>query len=68
VKSTEEGAMKSPTLALMEEAGVEPTRRNFLNLAYLGNEPERLDPEEEAELPRPLQDWYRVEDLIESGF
>jgi hypothetical protein len=52
----------------MEEARVEPTRRNFLNLAYLGNEPEELDPEEEAELPRPLQDWYRVEDLIESGF
>jgi hypothetical protein len=54
--------MKSPTLALLEEAGVPPTRENFLNLAFMGNAPNRLDAEEEAQLPRPLRDAHREND------
>lgn len=54
--------MKSPTLALLEESGVAPTRENYLNLAFMGNPPSRLDPEEEAQLPKALQDGVRDND------
>jgi hypothetical protein len=50
---------KDPTLAMMEEAGVEPTRENYLNLAFFGNPPSKLDPEEEASLPAPFQKGVR---------
>ena len=51
--------MKSPTLALLEESGEAPTRENFLNLAFMGNPPSRLHPEEESELPAPFQTVHR---------
>ena len=57
--------MKSPTLALLEEAGIPLTRENYLNLAFLGNAPNKLDAEEESELPAPLQDAHRE---MEQGF
>ena len=59
---------KSPTLALLEEAGAAPTRDNFLNLASLGKS-QQLDAEEEAELPVPFQETIRENDrrLFESA-
>lgn len=51
--------MKSPTLALLEESGEEPTRENYLNLAFLGHPPSTLHPEEEDQLPVQLQKGYR---------
>lgn len=53
---------KSPTQALLEESGEAPTRENYLNLAFLGNPPSHLHPEEEDQLPTPLQKQYREMD------
>jgi hypothetical protein len=49
----------SPTMALMKEAGEPLTRENYLNLAFLGNPPSRLHPEEEAEMPDAFQTQQR---------
>jgi hypothetical protein len=47
--------MKSnPTLALMRSLGIPETRKNYLELAYLQENPE-LSAEEEAELPEQFQ-------------
>lgn len=39
----------------MLAAGIEMTRENYLQLAYLGNPPAELSAEEEAELPEQFQ-------------
>jgi len=44
-------------LAYMVEKNIPLTRQNYLTLAYLGDVPEPLGVEQEAELPTFLQDW-----------
>jgi hypothetical protein len=39
----------------MKQAGIPMTRENYLDLAYMGNPPEQLDGEEEANLPEQFQ-------------
>ncbi len=39
----------------MQQLGMEMTRENYLQLAYLGNSPAELGVEEEAELPKQFQ-------------
>ena len=46
---------------LLEKAGVPLTRENYLNMAYLGNPPKELEAEQEAELPKELQDWRKFQ-------
>jgi hypothetical protein len=47
----------SPVLDYMVANDMPLTRSTFLSLAYMGNPPELLGPEEEAELPTFLQNW-----------
>ena len=50
----------SPTLALMKEYGIEPTRENFLKASHpFGSVPRQLDAEEEGELPAQFQTAHR---------
>ena len=44
----------------MKRHDVPLTRDNYLQIAYMGNPPEELDAEDEAELPEELQDieWF----------
>jgi hypothetical protein len=39
----------------MKKHGIPVTRENYLDFAYLGNPPEELGPEEEAELPEEIK-------------
>ena len=39
----------------LRKKGYAVTRRNYLNVAYLGNPPAELSAEEEAELPEAIQ-------------
>lgn len=39
------------TVEWLKKNGIPVTRRNYLNVAYLGNPPAELSAEEEAELP-----------------
>jgi hypothetical protein len=48
--------MSDIVLNKMKEMGVEPTRKNYLDFAYLGTPPEKLSAEEEAMLPKGLRD------------
>jgi hypothetical protein len=41
----------------LKKVGLPVTRENYLFFAYLGNPPEKLSAEEEAQLPRELQRW-----------
>ena len=43
------------TLAYMKKNNVPLTRENYLDYAYLGNPPDQLTAEEEAELPEEFQ-------------
>lgn len=58
-------------LDLMKQMGVEPTRENYIDCAYLGTPPDPWTPEDESELPDNLQDWSLFEvkgtDLVYSG-
>ena len=47
----------SPVLGYMIEQHMPLTREIFLSLAYMGDVPELLGVEEEAELPNFLQNW-----------
>jgi hypothetical protein len=51
----------SPTLELMKEYGIQPTRENFLKASHPfdKNPPKQLDAEEEAELPAQFQTAHR---------
>lgn len=42
-------------LRFMEEHDIPATRQNYLDLAYMGNPPEVLDAEAEADLPEQFQ-------------
>ena len=44
-------------LEYMKEHGIPLTRENYLNEAYMGEPPEELGPELEAELPEQFQKW-----------
>jgi hypothetical protein len=44
------------TIAWMQKNGIEVTRENYLFHAYLGDPPEVLGPEEEADLPEELRE------------
>jgi hypothetical protein len=48
--------MSDAVVRLMEKANIPLTRENYLMVAYLGNPPEVLGAEEEAELP----EWFHV--------
>lgn len=52
----------SPTLALLKESGESLTREEFLNLYFLGDVPDTIDPEIEAEFP----EQFRLSTLEES--
>lgn len=43
------------TLEYMKKNNVPLTRENYLDYAYLGNPPEALDAEEEAQLPEQFR-------------
>jgi len=52
-------------LAMMKTHRIPMTRENYLALAYLGHPPAELDHEEEAELPKTLQEQYpTVENVV----
>jgi hypothetical protein len=44
-----------PLVRIMRRHGIPVTRENYLDLAYMGQPPEELGPEEESELPEELQ-------------
>jgi hypothetical protein len=46
--------MEDPVVALMRLAKVPVTRKNYLDLAYMGRVPNELSAEEEANLPDDL--------------
>ena len=46
---------KDGFLLMMEKYEIPLTRENYLDLVYLGNAPEELSAEEEAELPEMFQ-------------
>ena len=48
--------MSDIVLDKMKQLGVAPTRKNYLDFAYLGTPPEELSAEEEAMLPKGLED------------
>jgi hypothetical protein len=48
-----------PVLAMMRDYGIPMTREKYLRLAYMGDPPEELGPEEEANLPPQFQNWDR---------
>ena len=48
---------EDPVLQWMRLNEVPLTRETYLNLAYMGNPPKKLGPEEEAELPDQFQRW-----------
>jgi len=47
--------MSDIVLDKMKQENIPLTRENYLALAYLGNPPEELGAEEEAELPEEIQ-------------
>lgn len=46
---------ENPLLAVMRRYGAPMTREEFLKLRYLGNVPDVIDPEVEADIPDELQ-------------
>lgn len=46
----------------MKKLGLEHTRENYLDLAYMGAPPEHLDVETEAELPEEFQSQKEKEE------
>jgi hypothetical protein len=57
----------SPTLALLNEAGGPLTREDFLNLYFLGDVPDTIDPEIEAEFPSQFRRDFLDESDPEDG-
>jgi hypothetical protein len=54
--------MVNHTVNWMKKNGIPVTRENYLDFAYLGNPPEELGPEEEAELPEEISKYRNIED------
>ena len=44
-----------PLVSLMKRFNIPITRENYLNLAYMGEVPEELGAEQEADLPPEIQ-------------
>jgi hypothetical protein len=44
-----------PVVEWLKKKNIPLTRRNYLNVAYLGDPPAELSAEEEAELPEEIQ-------------
>jgi len=53
-------------LDFMESKGLPMTRENYLYIAYFGQPPEELDPEEEAQIPAQFRDSPFSEGAAES--
>jgi len=53
--SEKAGALMDSVLRFMKQHDVPVTRENYLDVAYLGNPPEELSAEEQAELPEEFQ-------------
>lgn len=52
----------------MKQYKIPETRENYLDLAYLGNPPEPLSAEQEAELPEQFQQFKQPEsEAVEAG-
>lgn len=50
----------------MKKIGVPLTRENYLDFAYLGNPPDELSAEEEAEIPEELQSEEPAEPKLDN--
>lgn len=50
------GNEKNDLVAWMEKKGIEVTRENYIDLAYLGETPDDWGPEHEAMLPEELRE------------
>jgi hypothetical protein len=64
-KPMNRGAMEnqdSPTLAWLSESDEPATREDFLNLYFMGDVPDTIDPEDEASFP----EQFRLSTLEES--
>jgi hypothetical protein len=48
---------RNAVLSYMVEHNIKLTRSNYIRIAWMGEPPEPLGVEEEAELPSFLQDW-----------
>ena len=48
--------MKSAVLEYMKQHNIPLTRENYLQINYMGNPPEKLDAEQEAEIPAEITD------------
>jgi hypothetical protein len=53
----DQSGSSDPVLCWMVENGLPLTREAYLNVAYMGNPPKELGPEQEAELPEQFQKW-----------
>jgi hypothetical protein len=51
----DQSGSEDPVLRWMTENGVPLTRESYLNVAYMGDPPKTLGPEQEAELPEQFQ-------------
>lgn len=49
-------------LAYMKKHHYPMNRETYLNLAYMGNPPEELCAEEEAQIPEQFQEWKNEEE------
>lgn len=59
--------MSDIALDKMKQLGVEPTRKNYLDFAYLGTPPKELSAEEEALLPKGLKNDDSTEGSTEGA-
>ena len=50
--------MRDPILATLEEFNEPVTRENYVNLAFLGEVPEEIDPEIESDFPEEFQTGF----------
>lgn len=53
---------KDTVLEFMERNGIELTRENYLQLAYMGEVPDEIDPEIEFSLPEMFQLDPQIDD------
>ncbi len=51
-----------PLVQIMKDHGIPITRENYLDLAYMGEAPEQLGAEQEADLPPSLQKTPKAKD------
>ncbi len=51
-----------PLIQIMKDHGIPITREHYLNLAYMGQVPDELGAEQEADLPEELQKPPKAKD------